>query len=968
MKQDVYKLIENVPINVELTKQQLVKKYGFSDHYLRVAKERFLLENISRGNYIKRAKGHYFNEFKRCVRNNDYEGAYEYLKKMILSRVNHDFDNHYRIYLILVEKILDVKDSKVDSDSILEFTEVLHSEGTYYKYFVEFRENVMAGNWQKAFECMNKFGSVERERTGHFNASTSMFYKLISKVVENESLVVQEAKEELVNEFDFDVVEKNLNSEVEAGEPFLSTDIKESSAQKTEQEIARDKFIVHKKLYETFYSKFKNSYEGENYDCALDNLYECLKYVDYKNRNKVQLLVQLIETYIKLIKNERILENKFIDYQYANGNYKRIFWDAMINEDYIVALQNVGKYCYDNPNSEFLKIYKDVLHKMRKFWSKDEKIKSQPIGIEKIEEKQEEKIVLSYELVNKLVEGRCYEELFSILERYGVEKLNFEYKYIYFIVKDVLELFTGKTINKRVIPSDKLQQYSPQLFFVALNYKDYEQAYQYLGECMPGQIKFQDIYINILVDILDLQRINSNYNELVNLIRLINKFGYIDKDKLNSLLDLRINLGKTRGSIINLDTSYDFYAKELVELFELTLEKKIDFSLFGKFEYDDFNGRVEVISKINEEGEVIEKQVLATYDKDDLISKFLIALEFADYCGALEFTLNKSWDEQIKNHPKRQYLELYKNILNKVNSICIKNRQEKMLVLSKSSSLDDKMDGVDLFGDNTDYLAKLIDFRKIIKNKGRNKPIDYVKALQYYRDNLNGKMLLDAKDETVLHLMLEYLSRKQENNAWAVYHMYKEALHSRCVKEAREYLDKYQDLIEDSSLNRCLDYHYEGIDALEEDLKREDFEELFLSYQWGVYFFKGNRFQDCIKAFDKYINLNPKLAFQAYLLQGRAYERLNNYEKAEENYRKILENSHLPEAYIRLGNIYFSRKEYDKAKEYYLEFHKRKPFHLVRALEPLEKVYKKLGDKEKVQYYRKRIIEAKTRKNNATSK
>jgi len=127
-------------------------------------------------------------------------------------------------------------------------------------------------------------------------------------------------------------------------------------------------------------------------------------------------------------------------------------------------------------------------------------------------------------------------------------------------------------------------------------------------------------------------------------------------------------------------------------------------------------------------------------------------------------------------------------------------------------------------------------------------------------------------------------------------------------------------------------------DALEsiEKLKKLD-PQMMTAYQKIAYFravqlFNDKKLTEALAAFDKSFKYpeDKTLNAQAYYWKGETYYRLNNFEKAKENYKTFLET---PGAYslslynmtqYNLGYIYFKQKDYDKANIAFRKFYAAK--------------------------------------------
>ena len=107
---DYKSIIDN--LTGEITTQQLKEK-GLNDYYIKKAIEDNLIERISRGKYkiIKKEEYIFFDKFFMLIMSEKFQEAYDLLICTMKERYNSRYETHNRIYILLLEEILEVKES-----------------------------------------------------------------------------------------------------------------------------------------------------------------------------------------------------------------------------------------------------------------------------------------------------------------------------------------------------------------------------------------------------------------------------------------------------------------------------------------------------------------------------------------------------------------------------------------------------------------------------------------------------------------------------------------------------------------------------------------------------------------------------------------------------------------------------------------------------------------------------------------
>ena len=175
----------------ELTKKEL-ESAGISTYFIKIFMESEIISRVSRGVYkvsfTKNEKNEqlhnmfkYFNRFKFKVLDGKYIEAYYALMENFKLQDSHNYDNHMRVYFILLKELIGDNFDFSPLDQLFEFTEP--KTDTYYDYFIDFREAVMIGNYYDAKAYLEKFAREEKAINGFNNISTTLFTNLIEDVL-----------------------------------------------------------------------------------------------------------------------------------------------------------------------------------------------------------------------------------------------------------------------------------------------------------------------------------------------------------------------------------------------------------------------------------------------------------------------------------------------------------------------------------------------------------------------------------------------------------------------------------------------------------------------------------------------------------------------------------------------------------------------------------------------------------------
>lgn len=314
--------------NLDEVKQQLTKyadltlktkelnELEINNYYIKKLCEEGVLIHSNRGEYkvnipkpkkkifmsISKKRYSYFEKFRDAVYKNEYVNAYAEFKHMLEHQTNHNYDNHMRIYALLLEEIL--QDKKFDFsfiDDLYEFDETRDTE-SYYKYFIMFRDAVMSKNFYEAENYLDKYREAEFNSKGTNLNSTLVFTQLIKRVNRLKRSKVINPEE----------VHKRNNLCLAAHKSFL------------------------------YYYRLKD------YERALESLKQNIELNTYEpQKEKAILIYEALKHYIELRNTKGYLKPSEFDYSAITDNYELIK-TAISNKDFYTVTRNIGRITYQN--------------------------------------------------------------------------------------------------------------------------------------------------------------------------------------------------------------------------------------------------------------------------------------------------------------------------------------------------------------------------------------------------------------------------------------------------------------------------------------------------------------------------------------------------------------------------------------------------------------------------------------------
>lgn len=191
----------------ELTTKFLIEELGITSYYIGVLTHKDFIEKVDRGIYrvkeLSKIENHAkvimndknngnkqpkkgFIKFRDLVLSGSYEEAYDALVECCeTNKDNHDYDNHNRMYFILLTAILKLKGSrkKLEFDydnNLLEFSEVARTD--YYESFLKAREAILSEAYEEAYENIKIYAEKEMNRYHENKISTIICKHLLEQI------------------------------------------------------------------------------------------------------------------------------------------------------------------------------------------------------------------------------------------------------------------------------------------------------------------------------------------------------------------------------------------------------------------------------------------------------------------------------------------------------------------------------------------------------------------------------------------------------------------------------------------------------------------------------------------------------------------------------------------------------------------------------------------------------------------
>lgn len=697
-----------------------------------------------------------FRQFMADIYSSNYEEAYNDLVNCYNAQITHDYDDHTRMYFMLLEEILgsDYHFKKLDNIYYFE----LKYNNTYFDYFIKAKEAIYDKQYNKAIKYLIKYMNEEAKHKGKTTSSSKLLFALLKEI-----------------------------------------DARQIEKRQKEKIIAKNNRIPQDE-----YNKFMNALQSKNFIEAKKKLEDFITFKDDYNRTYIfRIYLKLIDCIINL-SNKGSLEPKQIDYSNCSTPYD-ILMSSIMQEDFLTSIDifksielNKNYLIYIkyllteikilNRTTEDIASRKEQLHRINSDIYTAFKAKDYPNLIEAYKRKRD----FSYPKYRNSIQN-----IIDLLEYYlnmlnddtiTLPKCNYDYAKLQgeALIDRALTLKDYKTIFSNTYNTEYKDIYMQVISDTAFNIiklnKQREQqketskddsTYKYLDEEkyteLSKMLRYKnnlttfDQYIKVLLSILEQNTIKENTKDYIisseinlnSLYEAIDRRCYrealrqayiirnnnmdkhinyyiklleeiikkIDKAKIkqeitninnnmsNMLHRNNISMGiinkleEALGyelNIINnngLNPDFTYYLYDLVNTIELCLNNNIDDSYFNVFTYDD-----------NKEKNFIE------------------SLHNGDYITSLNIIKDSNFNKDFPNIPF-SYLLLYKRLL---------------LIIEQLVLVRDKYNIV------TEEIKEnnLTIFRRAIKNNRYNEAFDLY---------INSDIFSDIEDENDIAGILAYL-------------------------------------------------------------------------------------------------------------------------------------------------------------------------------------------------------------------
>ncbi len=318
------------------------------------------------------------------------------------------------------------------------------------------------------------------------------------------------------------------------------------------------------------------------------------------------------------------------------------------------------------------------------------------------------------------------------------------------------------------------------------------------------------------------------------------------------------------------------------------------------------------------------------YKGSDLVNHFFEAMNLGDYVTALQCITNRKWYEQTRNHPNMKYLIFYKRLLFKINMMLNKKEVLEVRVgLEKNS--------------NVMYLEDLATLKTLVKKA------NYSSAYHYFQDNFSKYDSMNSKEEFGNLLFL--LNEHQRVGTIDYLKKYQYAISHGDFSQAKECLDLYQEKIQNTGLERNLDYYDADLQSREKESNSSSFVEKEQLYDSAKYLFEKQKYQECIESLNEYLLLDEEVSAKGYFLRGRAFENLEQYDEAKVDYEKAISIVPDPRIFQSMGKLCYGQENYQDGINNLLESEKREPRESYDNLLEIARGYQSLGDSENASKY-----------------
>ncbi len=522
-----------------------LKEYGLNQYTIKKAMDIGKLVRMKKGEYyivrIQRRKiFSYFKKFTDNVFHCQYEEAYKDLVAVINLQLDHQYDNHMRVYGLLLKRLL--KDESYDFsfiDDLWEFSEIDYEESDY-TYFIKFRKAVMESKFEDAFQYLSTYRKLEGKQ-GQVRISTKIFDHLLSNII-----------------------------------------YPENNKQKVQRQKSHNSYMDWK--------KYNLNIKNNQYEEAIQNLKNIM---EYSSDTDIPKWIDLLNICIHMEKEQSIIVER--DENYDNLDRLQKLYKSLENEDYIMSWRFVLLCIQQNPTSKNLLNYRNILQKIMQINTKNKKQKEEQEKIKKQEKKVEGIQEVTVDNIKDLIYDREYEKVQELLEKYLQNNDNRTYTYVLKLIKRLDQIHHLKMppeVSKIQYTTSEVDIFKH--FFEALKFEDYEEAYEYAFQCevrnkitRPDDIEFT-LYRLILQDIIEAIEIAEKQLEAKKQLQILNeKLNYIiyetniteQLENLKELLQEKAEWNTSEQVIM-----YETYALDILDTIEIAKENRLDESYFETYD------------------------------------------------------------------------------------------------------------------------------------------------------------------------------------------------------------------------------------------------------------------------------------------------------------------------------------------------------------------------------------------------
>ena len=512
----------------------------------------------------------------------------------------------------------------------------------------------------------------------------------------------------------------------------------------------KDEIVANqdKQSIDTAYKLFLTSFYKNNYVKAMEQLKFIVEKQGEDKTSKEYRIYTLLKSYEKMVKEKLMFASKKIDY--TNMTTLEIFEHALDNQDYRVALKNIGKLTYQN-DDQLLEIYKIILHKMydvhkvisdkkaeeerKKLYPKPtgpvfssindvvtniskEKITQEdkaaskvmipqvkleeeqlgkapvaaPVNIQKKELK--ERVSLSYNQLYDMIQDEKYEELYEVIAKatQNHEKTSREEFVVYRLIKILLDLRDGKTVNPtNGHLTDCTNDF--KCFFQSVNFRNISDIKYYYDVCysIAREKEELDLYKKLIDDILDAEQALKEKEEIKARVPKIDNEIKEILDKKNNLTNEEIDkLYELMNYKVVLGSEANDIALSILYTIDLVNNKYVEGSYINYvsvFDLESF-ASFEANEKIDEG----ENPLTGREDKEELIINLL---KNGDYIKAYQILQSGYITNTLKEYSYSDKI-IIKSLLKILNSITNTPWKEKEEVQEEVPVVEEKREYEDL--------------------------------------------------------------------------------------------------------------------------------------------------------------------------------------------------------------------------------------------------------------------------------